>query len=126
MLISADLKQLSPMTQHASIRHRMRYFPIMKKMLKTLGIERMVLVQPSIYGENNSVMLKAMEETSLPARGVAVVPVDIDQLELEALHNKGIRGVRFNLVDVKKTQGRSILRQDYSPCQAYQTIGLAC
>lgn len=75
--------------------------PDYEKMLKTLGIDRMVLVQPSIYGEDNSVMLHAMDETSLPARGVAVLPVDIDQPELEDLHKKGIRGVRFNLVDVK-------------------------
>ncbi len=75
--------------------------PDYEKMLHTLGVERLVLVQPSIYGEDNSVMLKAMEETSLSARGVAVVPMDIAQSELEALHQAGIRGVRFNLVDVK-------------------------
>jgi 2-pyrone-4,6-dicarboxylate lactonase len=75
--------------------------PAYESMLKILGVERMVLVQPSIYGEDNSVMLKAMRETPLPARGVAVVPMDIEQTELEALHQAGIRGVRFNLVDVK-------------------------
>lgn len=75
--------------------------PDFEKMLKTLGIERMVLVQPSIYGQDNSVMLKAMSETSFPARGVAVVPIDIEQAQLEDLHQAGIRGVRFNLVDVK-------------------------
>ena len=75
--------------------------PAYEFMLKTLGVERMVLVQPSIYGEDNSVMLQAMRETSMPARGVAVVPMDIEQVELEALHQEGIRGVRFNLVDVK-------------------------
>ena len=75
--------------------------PDYEKMLDTLGVERLVLVQPSIYGEDNSVMLKAMEETSRPARGVAVVPMDIAQSELEVLHHAGIRGVRFNLVDVK-------------------------
>lgn len=75
--------------------------PAYENMLKTLGVERMVLVQPSIYGEDNYVMLKAMKETSLAARGVAVLPMDIQQTELEALHRKGVRGVRFNLVDVK-------------------------
>lgn len=75
--------------------------PAYESMLKILGVERMVLVQPSIYGENNSIMLKAMRETSLPARGVAVVPMDIEKTELEVLHQAGIRGVRFNLVDVK-------------------------
>lgn len=75
--------------------------PAYEHMLRILGVERMVLVQPSIYGEDNSVMLRAMEETSLPARGVAVVPMTIGQAELEELHRAGIRGVRFNLVDVK-------------------------
>jgi 2-pyrone-4,6-dicarboxylate lactonase len=75
--------------------------PAYEYMLKTLGVERMVLVQPSIYGEDNSAMLKAMGETSLPARGVAVVPMDIERAELDVLHRAGIRGVRFNLVDVK-------------------------
>lgn len=75
--------------------------PAYENMLKILGVERMVLVQPSIYGEDNSVMLKAMAETSLPARGVAVLAIDVEQAELVALHQAGVRGVRFNLVDVK-------------------------
>lgn len=76
--------------------------PAYEKMLSVIGVERMVLVQPSIYGTDNSVMLKAMRETSLQARGVAVVPLDIKDRELDVLHQAGIRGVRFNLVDVKK------------------------
>ena len=76
--------------------------PAYEQLLKTLGVERMVLVQPSIYGVDNSVMLAAMRETSMETRGVAVVPMDIADLELEELNAAGIRGVRFNLVDVKK------------------------
>ena len=75
--------------------------PAYEHMLRTLGVERMVLVQPSIYGEDNRVMLRAMRGSSLPARGVAVVPLNVEQAELEELHKAGIRGVRFNLVDVK-------------------------
>lgn len=75
--------------------------PAYEHMLRTLGVTRMVLVQPSIYGEDNHVMLKAMRETSMPARGVAVVPMEMDTAALEELHRAGIRGVRFNLVDVK-------------------------
>lgn len=37
----------------------------------------------------------------MAARGVAVVPFDVTDSELESLHQAGIRGVRFNLVDVK-------------------------
>jgi predicted TIM-barrel fold metal-dependent hydrolase len=75
--------------------------PAYEHMLKTLGVARMVLVQPSVYGEDNRVMLKAMHDATLPARGVAVVPMDVETAVLEALHLAGIRGVRFNLVDVK-------------------------
>jgi predicted TIM-barrel fold metal-dependent hydrolase len=75
--------------------------PAYEHLLRTLGVARMVLVQPSIYGEDNQVMLKAMREASLPARGVAVVPTDIGTAALEDLHRAGVRGVRFNLVDVK-------------------------
>jgi len=76
--------------------------PAYEKMLSIIGVERMVLVQPSIYGIDNNVILKAMSETSLHVRGVAVVPLDIQDRELDILHQQGIRGVRFNLVDVKK------------------------
>lgn len=75
--------------------------PAYEHLLRTLGVARMVLVQPSVYGEDNRVMLKAMAETTLPARGVAVVPLDIPQADLDALHRAGVRGARFNLVDVK-------------------------
>ena len=75
--------------------------PAYEHMLRTLGVERMVLVQPSIYGEDNQVMLRAMRESSMPTRGVAVVPLDMERAELEGFHKAGIRGVRFNLVDVK-------------------------
>ncbi|MGA0394848.1 MAG: amidohydrolase family protein [Rhodospirillales bacterium] len=37
------------------------------QMLSTLGVEKAVLVQPSIYGTDNTVMLKAMAETPMPA-----------------------------------------------------------
>lgn len=79
--------------------------PEFEHMLKTLGVERMVLVQPSIYGYDNQVMLKAMRESSLPARGIAVLPMDITDAKLKELHGLGIRGARFNIVDVKNPTG---------------------
>lgn len=75
------------------------------QMLSTLGVEKAVLVQPSIYGTDNTVMLKAMAETAMPVRGVAVVDGSIDESELRVMHNAGVRGVRFNLVDVADTSG---------------------
>ena len=79
--------------------------PDFEHMLKTLGVARIVLVQPSIYGYDNQVMLKAMGETALQSRGVAVLPMDITDAKLEEFHKLGIRGVRFNIVDVKNPKG---------------------
>jgi len=69
-------------------------------MLAALGVERAVLVQPSVYGSDNSAMLDAMRSCHLPCRGVAVVETSISDAELDRLDAAGIRGVRFNLVDV--------------------------
>lgn len=76
-----------------------------RHMLDTLGIERAVLVQPSIYGTDNRAMLDALKQDTQRLRGVAVVPFDVNVDELEALHAQGVRGVRCNIVDLKEDKG---------------------
>lgn len=71
------------------------------KMLATLGVERAVLVQPSVYGTDNTVMLEAMMAAGDRFRGVAVVADNISDTELKKLDAAGVRGVRVNIVDVK-------------------------
>lgn len=71
------------------------------KMLATLGVERAVLVQPSVYGTDNTVMLEAMKAAGDRFRGVAVVAENISDTELKKLDAAGVRGVRVNIVDVK-------------------------
>jgi predicted TIM-barrel fold metal-dependent hydrolase len=71
------------------------------KMLATLGVERAVLVQPSVYGTDNTVMLEAMKTAGGRFRGVAVVAENISDTELKNLDAAGVRGVRVNIVDVK-------------------------
>ena len=75
------------------------------KMLSTLDISKAVLVQPSIYGADNTVMLKAMAEATIPIRGVAVVDGSISDNELDEMHKAGVRGVRYNIVDVADPSG---------------------
>ena len=80
--------------------------PAYQHMLDALGVERAVLVQPSVYGTDNTVMLAAMAELgSTRCRGVAVVDDDISDHELESLHEAGVRGVRINVVDVAEGKG---------------------
>lgn len=73
--------------------------------LATLGVERCVLVQPSVYGADNRAMLDAMTHIGTRSRGVAVVEDDVSDIELQRLHAAGVRGVRINVVDVKENKG---------------------
>lgn len=64
----------------------------------TLGVQRGVLVQPSVYGTDNSAMLDALLAHPGRLRGVAVVPPEVPEAELDALHAAGVRGVRVNVL----------------------------
>jgi predicted TIM-barrel fold metal-dependent hydrolase len=80
--------------------------PAYTHMLATLGIERAVLVQPSVYGTDNTVMLNAMAELGRSrCRAVAVVDEAIGDTELARMHAAGVRGVRINVVDVAEAKG---------------------
>ncbi len=69
-------------------------------MLRTVGVERAVLVQPSVYGTDNAALLDAITAAGAQFRGVAVVAEDIAASELGRMHDIGVRGVRVNIVDV--------------------------
>ena len=75
--------------------------PAYDAMLGTLGVQRAVLIQPSVYGTDNSAMLAAIKTAGARFRGVAVVEDDISERELSVLNEAGVRGVRVNIVDVK-------------------------
>jgi len=77
-------------------------------MLDRLGVERAVLVQPSVYGTDNTVMLEAMKAAGDRFRGVAVVEDDIKDDELKDLDRAGVRGLRVNIVDVKDRKAGSL------------------
>jgi len=69
-----------------------------------LGFARNVIVQATCHGADNRAMVDACRESGGRARGVATVKRAVTDAELEALHEAGVRGVRFNflrrLVDV--------------------------
>lgn len=68
-------------------------------MLNRLGIERCVIVQPSLYSTDNRCTLDAIEHFGRSrARGVAVTDKDVTAEELQQLHNAGMRGLRFYLI----------------------------
>lgn len=76
-----------------------------RAMLARLGLTRAVLVQPSVYGTDNRVLLNALEAMQGAWRGVAVVAPDASESMLRELHCAGVRGVRVNVVDVQSNKG---------------------
>ena len=75
-------------------------------MLATLGIERAVIVQPSAYGTDNTVMLEALKTAAFALRGIAVIDREtVTDAELARMNRAGVRGVRINLVDVAAPSG---------------------
>jgi 2-pyrone-4,6-dicarboxylate lactonase len=77
-----------------------------RRMLDKLGVERAVLVQPSAYGTDNSAMLDMLANDPERLRGVAVVGDDVDEAELESMHVAGVRGLRYNMVEVRDSKPR--------------------
>jgi 2-pyrone-4,6-dicarboxylate lactonase len=82
-----------------------------RQMLDALGIQRGVLVQPSIYGFDNRAMLDAIAMDPIRLRGVAALPADVSIAEIERLHSLGVRGTRCNIVDLK--DGKGVLPVEY-------------
>jgi 2-pyrone-4,6-dicarboxylate lactonase len=63
-----------------------------------LGFSRNVIVQASCHGSDNRATLNAIAKSEGRARGVAVVDPAISDGELAALHDGGIRAIRFNFL----------------------------
>jgi len=74
------------------------------RLTRALGLERVVFVQPSIYGTDNAALLDALRDCPLECRGVAVVDASVDEQTLAAWHAAGVRGVRLNIVDTQSPQ----------------------
>jgi predicted TIM-barrel fold metal-dependent hydrolase len=68
-------------------------------LLDRYGIARGVLVQPSVYGHDHRCLLDALERADGRLRGIAVPSPAATTRDLEAMHERGVRGVRCNLIN---------------------------
>lgn len=65
---------------------------------RVLGVERAVIVQPSVHGTDNQVTLEAIAAYGPNARGVAVVDAAVKDSQLVLLNDGGVRGLRLNVL----------------------------
>lgn len=68
---------------------------------RSLGLSRSVLVQPSVYGADNTALLESLRILGESARGVVVLNGTESDSELRDMDATGVKGVRVNLVDMK-------------------------
>ena len=79
-----------------------------------IGCEHTVMIQPSLYGTDNSMLLDSLTAIG-PDRGRGVVVFDVNNItdaELEHWHTLGVRGVRINFVSNDEVPVAEDLQED--------------
>jgi len=73
------------------------YFPVeeYQKMQKRIGLERVIVVQPNAYADDNTVTLESIKKLGKGAKGVAVVKPGVKDAELERLTKGGMCALRI-------------------------------
>jgi predicted TIM-barrel fold metal-dependent hydrolase len=82
----------------------------LKAMHRALHIQRTVVVQPSVYGTDNSCALDAVKQLGANARGVAVIDDNTSDAALGEMHRAGVRGIRFIFQTANQTDP-AVMRQ---------------
>jgi D-galactarolactone isomerase len=63
-----------------------------------LGLQRVVIVQPTTYGLDNSCLLDAVRQVGGDARAIVVVTDAVTDLVVERMTQLGVRGARFHML----------------------------
>jgi predicted TIM-barrel fold metal-dependent hydrolase len=66
-------------------------------LIGVLGIERMVLVQPTFYGTDNSLTLDVLKRVGSICRAVVRIEEDASDAVLDRYHEQGVRAIRLDL-----------------------------
>lgn len=69
------------------------------KVAAALKMDRAVVIQPSVYAEDNAATLQAYAAEPERLQAVVSVTKDVTGAELEAFHAARARGIRVNTVD---------------------------
>jgi predicted TIM-barrel fold metal-dependent hydrolase len=75
----------------------------LRLLLQALRLERVVIVQPSVYGTDNSCTVDGIRALGNRARGVAVIDDKTSDAQLDEMHKVGVRGIRLNLATLGVT-----------------------
>jgi predicted TIM-barrel fold metal-dependent hydrolase len=75
----------------------------MRALHKALHTGRVVIVNPSVYGPDNSCTLDAVKQLGPGARAVAVIDAKTSAARLDEMAHHGVRGIRLNFENFGQT-----------------------
>ncbi len=97
-----------------------------QKFLGNLGIEKMIIVQPSIYGNDNACTIDGLKRLGTE-NGRAVIQFDPDSTssdQVQEWHELGVRGVRLNFKSVgARPEGTSFAAMLHKYANAVRSLG---
>ena len=93
-----------PLAPSAVLTHASAGLVAYRRLQERLGLHRHVLVQPSVYGVDNRLLLQTLAAAGSCALGVAVIDDRVTDAQLQDLAAKRVVGTRFNLVQRGATQ----------------------
>lgn len=86
--------------------------PEMRSLHRALHTDRVVIVQPTVYGTDNSCTLDAVKELGPSARAIVAIDDKVSDADLDRMDQGGARGIRLNL----ETAGQ------FDPAVAHQRL----
>ena len=75
----------------------------MRALHQALHMDRVVIVNPSVYGADNSCTLDAMKQLGPRARAIAVINDKTSAGQLDDMQHAGVRGIRLNFENFGQT-----------------------
>jgi predicted TIM-barrel fold metal-dependent hydrolase len=94
--IFGDLQRY-PYAPTSGYRHEPATADDMRMLDRAMHIDRVVLIQPSGYGNDNSCLLDGLKALGPKSRGVVALDEKTPDKTLDDMHKAGVRGVRLNI-----------------------------
>jgi len=73
----------------------------LRQVMHALKVERVVIVQATSYGTDNTCVVASLRELGNRARGVAIIDEKTSDASLDEMHQAGVRSVRLTLNNVE-------------------------
>ncbi|ARP80602.1 hypothetical protein CAL12_06980 [Bordetella genomosp. 8] len=87
-----------PLPPNPSYRPEEAPFEATRALHARMGVTRGVIVHGANYGGDHSALLGALAASQGAYRGIVIIDPDVPDATLRAMHDAGVRGIRFNVL----------------------------